>query len=253
MRLLLSNDDGIDSPFLPAFAAALTGVADVEIVVPAREQSWIGRAYNRHAAVAVGEAEAGGFKCRTVAGTPSDCVNIALSHLLPEPPDAVVSGLNIGQNVALPLLWSSGTFAAAVEAAGWGIPAFACSMRLLKKFYEICRLRREPPPDELRAHLEAASEHAARYIADCVSRGGFAFGEVRNLNYPAGFSEESEFSECVPARAKLAPLYVKNPDGTYGFSYAMGETAPSPDGRPTDVECLNAGIACVSKIFINAG
>ena len=60
---------------------------------------------------------------------------------------------NIGQNVALPLLWSSGTFAAAVEAAGWGIPAFACSMRLLKKFYEICRLRREPPPDELRAHL----------------------------------------------------------------------------------------------------
>ena len=46
MRLLLSNDDGIDSPFLPAFAAALTGVADVEIVVPAREQSWIGRAYN---------------------------------------------------------------------------------------------------------------------------------------------------------------------------------------------------------------
>ncbi len=253
MRLLLSNDDGIGSPFLPAFAAALSEVAEVEIVVPAREQSWIGRAYNRHAAVAVGEAEAGGFKCRTVAGTPSDCVNIALSHLLSEPPDAVVSGLNIGQNVALPLLWSSGTFAAAVEAAGWGIPAFACSMRLLKKFYEICRLRHEPPPDELRAHLEAASKHAARYIADCVSRGGFARGEVRNINYPADFSGESKFAECVPARAKLAPLYVKNPDGTYGFSYAMGETAPSPDGRPTDVECLNAGIACVSKIFINAG
>lgn len=133
MRLLLSNDDGIGSPFLPAFAAALSEVAEVEIV-SAREQSWIGRAYNRHAAVAVGEAEAGGFKCRTVAGTPSDCVNIALSHLLSEPPDAVVSGLNIGQNVALPLLWSSGTFAAAVEAAGWGIPAFACSMRLLKNF-----------------------------------------------------------------------------------------------------------------------
>lgn len=253
MRLLLSNDDGIGSPFLPAFAAALSEVAEVEIVVPAREQSWIGRAYNRHAAVAVGEAEAGGFKCRTVAGTPSDCVNIALSHLLSEPPDAVVSGLNIGQNVALPLLWSSGTFAAAVEAAGWGIPAFACSMRLLKKFYEICRLRHELPPDELRAHLETASKHAARYIADCVSRGGFARGEVRNINYPADFSGESKFAECVPARAKLASLYVKNPDGTYGFSYAMGETAPSPDGRPTDVECLNAGIACVSKIFINAG
>lgn len=52
MRLLLSNDDGIGSPFLPAFAAALSEVAEVEIVVPAREQSWIGRAYTRHAAVA---------------------------------------------------------------------------------------------------------------------------------------------------------------------------------------------------------
>ena len=72
MRLLLSNDDGIGSPFLPAFAAALSEVAEVEIVVPAREQSWIGRAYNRHAAVAVGEAEAGGFKCSTEAGTRSD-------------------------------------------------------------------------------------------------------------------------------------------------------------------------------------
>lgn len=47
-RLLLSNDDGLDSPFLPSFAKALSRVADVKIVVPAKEQSWIGRAYSRH-------------------------------------------------------------------------------------------------------------------------------------------------------------------------------------------------------------
>ena len=48
MRLLLSNDDGLDSPFLPAFARALAKVADLKIVVPSGERSWIGRAYSRH-------------------------------------------------------------------------------------------------------------------------------------------------------------------------------------------------------------
>ena len=150
MRLLLSNDDGADSPFLPIFAEELSRIGEVEIVVPAREQSWIGRAYNRHCDIVVEEREFCGFKCRTVSGTPSDCVNIALGHLYADnPPDAVVSGLNIGQNVALPLLWSSGTFAAAVEGAGWGLPSFACSMRLLHKYYEICRIRHEGVPQEV--------------------------------------------------------------------------------------------------------
>ncbi len=136
MCLLLSNDDGIDSPFLPVFAKALAKVADLKVVVPAREQSWIGRAYNRHNRIEVKECEFFGLDCHTITGTPSDCVNIALAHLCDEKPDAVISGLNIGQNVALPLLWSSGTFSAAVEGAGWGIPAFAFSMRLEKIYYE---------------------------------------------------------------------------------------------------------------------
>lgn len=253
MRLLLSNDDGADSPFLTIFAEELSRIGEVEIVVPAREQSWIGRAYNRHCDIVVEEREFCGFKCRTVSGTPSDCVNIALGHLYADnPPDAVVSGLNIGQNVALPLLWSSGTFAAAVEGAGWGLPSFACSMRLLHKYYEICRIRHEGVPQEVLPHLRAASEHAAKYISEALAEKNFADGEIRNMNYPADFSENSEFLECVPARAKLASLYVKQPDGSYKFSYAMGETYPSDDGTITDVECLGLGKGCVSRVSIRA-
>lgn len=65
-RLLLSNDDGITSPFLPIFSKALSQVADVEIVVPASEQSWIGRAYSRHSELAVKEIDNFGVPCRTV-------------------------------------------------------------------------------------------------------------------------------------------------------------------------------------------
>lgn len=252
MRLLLSNDDGIYSPFLPIFAKALSARAEVEIVVPACEQSWIGRAYNRHADIEVRKVDFHGFTCHTVSGTPSDCVNIALSHLYADnPPDAVVSGLNIGQNVALPLLWSSGTFAAAVEAAGWGFPSFACSMRLLKKFYEQCRIRHESAPAELLEYLTDASEHAAEYIAETLSGGKAEAGVIKNINYPADFRKGTPFKKCVPAQAKLASLYVKNVDGTYTFSYAMGDTRPSGNGLPTDVECLAAGWACVSEVPIH--
>lgn len=122
MRLLLSNDDGLDSPFLPAFARALAKVADLKIVVPSGERSWIGRAYSRHSELEAQPRDFFGLDCQTVSGTPADCVNIALGHLCAEPPDAVISGLNIGQNVAMPLLWSSGTFAAAVEGAAGDCP-----------------------------------------------------------------------------------------------------------------------------------
>ena len=209
MRMLIANDDGIDSPFLPGFARAMSQIADIEIVVPAYEQSWIGRAYSRH---------------------------------------SELSGLNIGQNVAMPLLWSSGTFSAAVEAAGWGIPAFAFSMRLEKKYYEACRLRHEMPDEELERRVREASEKSAEYVMEVMGSHKFADGEVRNVNFPALYAKDTPFEKCVPARVKLASLYVKNQAGNYDFSYAMGEASPS--NEPTDLELLNAGMACHCKIDI---
>lgn len=248
-RLLIANDDGIDSPFLPPFAKAIAAYADISIVVPAREQSWIGRAYSRHSELRVEEREFHGFECRTVSGTPADCVNIALSHLCKSPPDAVISGLNIGQNIAFPLLWSSGTFAAAVEAAGWGFPAFAFSMRLEKKYYEACRIKHSPPPPALLASLETAGAHAAEFVARALEGGMLGCGDVANVNYPIGFGDGAAFERCVPARAKLASLYVKNSEGNFNFAYNIGETS-SPDGTLTDLECLDKGAACYSIINI---
>jgi len=245
--LLLSNDDGISSPFLPIFARALAKVADVDIVVPANEQSWIGRAYSRHSELVVKEADFMGARCLTVSGTPSDCVNIALSHFVKNP-DAVISGLNIGQNVGFPLLWSSGTFAAAVEAAGWGFAAFAFSMRLEKQFYQQCRIRHEAATG-LIPHLEAASEHAAELVLKTLSQKTIPAASVMNVNYPIKYTHDTPFEKCVPARAKLSSLYVKNNRGGFDFSYAIGETS-SPNGEITDLECLDALKACYSLISI---
>lgn len=248
-RLLLSNDDGITSPFLPIFSKALSQVADVEIVVPASEQSWIGRAYSRHSELAVKKIDNFGVPCRTVSGTPSDCVNIALAHLCKTPPDAVVSGLNIGQNTAYPLLWSSGTFAAAAEGAGWGFPAFAFSMRLEKRFYEQCRLRHVIDSCELQKNVEEASEHAAEFVIEMLAKRDNLDGKVVNVNYPVRYSRSAAFEKSIPANAKMASLYVKNERGGYDFAYAIGETS-SPTGDVTDIECLDKGKATYSLIPI---
>ncbi len=247
-RLLIVNDDGITSPFLPVFARRLAEVARVAIVVPAREQSWIGRAFSRHSEVNVERREFFGFDCRAVGGTPADCANIALSHIFARRrPDAVVSGLNIGQNVAMPLLWSSGTFGAAVEAAGLGFPSFAFSMRLENKYYEMCRLRHEGLPADLLSHVDAACAHAASYIVKSLEK-PFKAGEVRNVNYPANFGPHTPFKKCVPAKMGLVGLYKKNARGNYEFSYALG--SERRQSALTDIQALDMGFACWSKISV---
>ena len=124
-RLLLSNDDGLDSPFLPSFAKALARVADLKIVVPSRERSWIGRAYCRHEILEAKRVDFFGLDCQTVSGTPADCVKFAASATDTKF-DLLVSGPNNGENYGDCILYS-GTVAAAEEGALWGIPSVALS------------------------------------------------------------------------------------------------------------------------------
>ena len=110
-RALITNDDGIDCGFLHALADAMTRHFEVVVVAPRDEQSWAGRSFSRRGKLAVEERSDLPWKAWAVAGTPSDCVNVALGHLLETPVDIVVSGINVGFNVTLPLLLTSGTVA----------------------------------------------------------------------------------------------------------------------------------------------
>lgn len=244
-RLLISNDDGVDSPFLPIFLEEMSAVADLDIVVPAMEQSWIGRAYSRHKKLTLRETSVNGFKVKTIDGTPSDCVNIALSHLCKA--DAVVSGINIGQNIGMPLLWSSGTFSAAAEGASWGLPSFAFSMRLEKKYYEACRLEHKMPNDGLlEKNLRDASKKSAEYVIESLESGFAKPLHVCNVNFPIQYCAETPFKECAVAKAKIKPLYVRD-GGSFEFKYAM-EALPSDE--LTDYKCLEFGWACHSRVCV---
>ena len=124
--ILVSNDDGVHAPGNIALRTALTSIADVITVAPAREQSAKSHSISldrplRHARIEP--------NVHSIDGTPVDCVYVALyrSDLLPRKPDLVCSGINHGPNLGSDVYYS-GTVAAAREAALRGIPAIAFSL-----------------------------------------------------------------------------------------------------------------------------
>jgi 5'-nucleotidase len=128
MRILLTNDDGIQAAGLAAMHNALLEAGHtVHVVAPVTEQSAVGHALTVFVPLRVKEFRKSDFCGHGVYGTPTDCVKLALARLLSEKPDLVVSGINAGPNVGPDILYS-GTVAAATEAAHLGFPALALSM-----------------------------------------------------------------------------------------------------------------------------
>src|SRR6185369_896893 len=124
MRILLSNDDGYFSPGIAALASALSGLGTVTVVAPERDRSGASNSLTLDRPLYVRKA-ANGF--HFVNGTPTDCVHLAVTGLLADLPDIVLSGINHGANMGDDTIYS-GTVAAATEGYLLGIPAIAVSL-----------------------------------------------------------------------------------------------------------------------------
>jgi 5'-nucleotidase len=125
MRILLSNDDGYFAPGLAVLAATLSAAGhQVTVVAPERDRSGASNSLTLDRPLVVRQTPAG---LRYVNGTPSDCVHLAVTGLLPELPEMVISGINHGANMGDDTVYS-GTVAAATEGFLLGIPAMAVSL-----------------------------------------------------------------------------------------------------------------------------
>lgn len=151
-RLLLSNDDGFRAPGLQALADALRPLYPLDVVAPDRNRSGASNSLTLHYPLRAEQHQDGVW---SVEGTPTDCVHLALTGLLPERPSLVVSGINNGANMGDDVLYS-GTVAAAMEGRFLGAPAVAvsCAAREPRHFDTagrvaaliVQRLLREPLP-----------------------------------------------------------------------------------------------------------
>ena len=124
MRILVSNDDGIHAPGIQCLAEHLRRVAEVQVVAPDRDRSGASNSLTLVNPLRTEVLENGDIR---VNGTPTDCVHLALTGLLEEEPDLVISGINAGANLGDDVLYS-GTVAAAMEGRFLGLPAIAVSL-----------------------------------------------------------------------------------------------------------------------------
>ncbi len=128
MKILLTNDDGVYAPGLAALYRELQLLGEVVVVAPESEQSAVGHAITLMTPLRVKEVSLNcGVEGFAVSGFPADCVKIAMAELLPSPPDLVVSGINLGPNVGINVLYS-GTVSAATEAGILGVKGVAFSL-----------------------------------------------------------------------------------------------------------------------------
>ena len=124
MRILLSNDDGYFAPGIACLAEALAEVAEITVVAPERDRSGASNSLTLDRPLSLRRA-ANGFYY--VNGTPTDCVHLAVTGMLDELPDMVVSGINHGANMGDDTIYS-GTVAAATEGFLLGVPSIAISL-----------------------------------------------------------------------------------------------------------------------------
>lgn len=124
MKILISNDDGVHAPGLAHLAAALEKIAEITVVAPDRNRSGVSNSLTLENPLRVVTAPNGFY---SVNGTPTDCVHLAVTGLLKELPDIVVSGINEGSNLSDDVIYS-GTVAAATEGRFLGLPAIAISL-----------------------------------------------------------------------------------------------------------------------------
>jgi 5'/3'-nucleotidase len=179
MRIVLTNDDGIDAPGLLAARQALEKMGDVLTVAPDRNRSGVGRSITFGASLHVEEREmADGVVGYACTGTPVDCVRLVALGLMDFEPDIVVSGINHGENLGDDITYS-GTVAGAMEGIVIGVPGIAVSLSIGRPWHETVA---EEAPLDGRLCFEPVAEFTARLVK--LAFKGLPPGRILNVNAP---------------------------------------------------------------------
>lgn len=246
MKLLVTNDDGISSVFLHELIFALQAAGhETFVVAPASEQSWTGASKTRTRLVKSAAVDRG-FGCPTwmVDGTPSDCVNIGLAHLLPPETakslDGVVSGMNVGFNCTLAFIIASGTVAGAWEGALHGLPAIAVSQDVSEETYYRLKDHGGVPEGALRETLKIAAKRAAQLAGELIPATPRRSFTVHNLNFPDPCRPDTPVQRTVPAHFFVPGLFTAaDEEGRHKLIWTAGEDVSPPEPL-TDLRCVES-------------
>ena len=174
--IMVTNDDGVTSPGITALADAASSLGSVMIVGPEGEQSAAGMSLTFNRPLRVDKVRVGKRVCYAVSGSPADSTMIGIHKLLPRTPDAVVSGINKGENLTIQDVLASGTVAAALSAAVLGIPAIAFSMEIPQN--------RTIVHGRKHSSFDIPARIAAEILEEVLDSGMPAGADLLNVNFP---------------------------------------------------------------------
>jgi len=235
--ILVTNDDGISSQGIKVLAKTLRSIGDVYIVAPEREQSAVAHALTLHRPLKFEKINKNTF---SINGTPTDCVIIGVTKLLPKRPDIIVSGINNGGNLGDDVTYS-GTVAAAIEGTLLGIPSIAISL-VGENFNE--RYHQRP------AGLSDAADFAKRLVSMVLEK-GLPADTLLNVNVPA--TKGIKGVKLTKQGRKTYDNSIQELSDPRGRRYYwIGGGIPSWEaGENTDFEAIKNGFISVTPVHLD--
>ncbi len=228
LKILVTNDDGIDAPGILALAEALMPLGTVTVAASRENRSGVSHGVTSDRAIAVTESEKQGMKWFAIDALPATCLRLALESLLPNKPDIVISGINKGENLGTVTFYSA-TVAGAREAAFLGIPSIA-------------------------VHLAAGKgtdyKVAAGIMADivrAVGKDGIPKGTFLNINVPA-LARDKIKGVRIARQDTRAPIefFEKTVSSEGATEYKPSWKHHEPAGEDTDIWAARNGYVSIS-------
>ena len=234
MEFLISNDDGIEAIGIRVLADSMRGLGGMTIVAPDKNCSGASNSLTLDAPIRITEMETGVYR---VSGTPTDCVHVALTGLLAEDPDIVVSGINAGANLGDDVIYS-GTVAAAMEGRFLGFPALAVSLVL---------------GEDTKSHYYDTAGEAARRLVIQLQRDPLPADTILNVNVPdCPWSEIRGFEVTRLGHRHRAEPVVKTMDPRGREMYWIGPAGAEQDAGPgTDFDAIRRKFISVTPIHVD--
>ena len=225
-KILVTNDDGVHSEGIQALAEALRPLGDVTVVAPIQEASAIGHALTLRRPLRIDTIGPDVF---AIDGTPTDCVNIAITHVLKGKPDLIVSGINKGWNLGDDVTYS-GTVSGALEGALLAIPSIAVSAQRVRDDCEF-----------------GPSAQAAAIAAEAVLERGLPKFTLLNINVPRGTNKG--FRVTVQAKRNHVTVVSERIDPRHKPYYWIeeGDNEWEPHDR-SDYQAVRDGYISITPL-----
>ena len=239
-RILLTNDDGIESKGLRALEEAVKCLGKVYVVAPKGQQSSASRSLTKRKFLEIEKLDSSdSIERYSIDGTPATCVLIAIEKILKAKPDLVISGINVGENIGRTAYTTSGTIGAALEAAmTFEVPSIAASIFIPIEFHE----NHDKYPVDFtvaKNYLKKISEYILRY-----PNNGLRKIDVLNINFPYS-SRDKGFRITVPTKNRFHYPRIIEENGKYKISHTV---KIERENENTDVKTVLDGKVSITPL-----